>query len=69
MFLKNKFLKIVYKTNVNKDIINNNKFSKFTFKNFSDKPEENYTSFGYKTVKKDDRQNMVNQVFANVAKK
>jgi len=34
-----------------------------------DKKNEEYISFGYKTVKKEDRQDMVNSVFANVAKR
>jgi hypothetical protein len=34
-----------------------------------DKKEKDFISFGYKNVKKEDRQNMVNSVFANVAKK
>ena len=31
--------------------------------------KEDFISFGYKNVKKDDRQDMVNSVFANVAKR
>lgn len=33
------------------------------------KNDEEFISFGYKTVKKDERQDMVNSVFANVAKR
>ena len=33
----------------------------------NDKKEEEFISFGYKNVKKEDRQDMVNEVFANVA--
>ncbi len=33
------------------------------------KENENLTNFGFKTVKKEDRQTLVNSVFANVAEK
>ena len=33
------------------------------------KENENLTNFGFKTVKKEDRQTLVNTVFANVAEK
>jgi hypothetical protein len=35
----------------------------------SNKINEEFISFGFKTVKKDERQDLVNSVFANVAKR
>ena len=54
--------------------------SSMSFKNFSDsfknnnevnkeKQEDEYTSFGYQNVKKEERQSKVNSVFSNVAKR
>ena len=42
---------------------------KFTPRQFSTNQEKDYTSFGFKTVKKEERQGLVNSVFANVAEK
>jgi hypothetical protein len=39
------------------------------YRQFSTQQEKDYTSFGFKTVKKEDRQDLVNSVFANVAEK
>jgi hypothetical protein len=43
------------------------KILKSAFHFCSKEPE--YTNFGFKTVKKEERQTMVNSVFANVAEK
>jgi hypothetical protein len=37
--------------------------------NFCNKENDNFANFGFKTVKKEDRQTLVNSVFANVAEK
>ena len=44
-----------------------NNIFKRNFCEKSDKKEEEFISFGYKNVKKEERQGMVNEVFANVA--
>jgi 2-methoxy-6-polyprenyl-1,4-benzoquinol methylase len=65
-----------------KPFLISHKFAKINLSFFSSKSGDNassnnsydteikdYTSFGFKTVKKEDRQNLVNSVFANVAAK
>lgn len=58
---------------LNKNIKFINKFfkpQKFFFsanQNNNSNDQDEFISFGYKTVKKEERQGMVNQVFANVA--
>jgi len=51
----------------NSTVFSNTIFHKFSTENT--KQETDYTSFGFKTVKKEDRQSLVNTVFANVASK
>lgn len=53
--------------NTNEQI--NNKSNKSKTHNEKEEDNEDVISFGYKTVKKDERQSMVNEVFANVAQK
>jgi hypothetical protein len=48
--------------------LNNLQLLKSRF-NFCSKKEDEFTNFGFKTVKKEDRQTLVNSVFANVAEK
>jgi hypothetical protein len=40
-----------------------------TVRQFCTNQEKDFTSFGFKTVKKEERQGLVNSVFANVAEK
>jgi hypothetical protein len=66
----NTLKKIFSKNNLN--AICKNAFTKGTVRfNFCNKNTNNeeFTNFGFKTVKKEDRQTMVNSVFANVAEK
>lgn len=70
-----------FKINQNKTLLNTKSFcekNQTNNKNINENFEQNTTSnqnneefisFGYKTVKKDERQEMVNSVFANVAKR
>lgn len=75
--LKNKILKRTC-MKVSKGVLENNLLKRISFgfseknkQDYSDHQEENkdYTSFGYKTVRKEERQTLVNSVFANVASK
>ncbi len=46
------------------------KIIKFNIRQFSTEQNNEYgNNFGFKTVKKEDRQTLVNSVFANVAEK
>ena len=77
--LVNKIARQFFNKNQNKFLSNNksyceknqiNKKSENLEQNStSDKNNEELISFGFKTVKKDERQDMVNSVFANVAKR
>ena len=72
-----------FKTNQNKTLLNTKSFCEKSQLNnnnnntenleqqssTSNKKNEEFISFGFKTVKKEDRQDMVNSVFANVAKR
>lgn len=61
----------LYSLTTNKLIINSkvNNFCEKKKDNEQTEKKEEYISFGFKTVKKEERQDMVNSVFANVAKR
>lgn len=77
--LANQITKQFFKTKQIKSILNtksfceknqiNNNTDNLEQSSTSNKNNEEFISFGFKTVKKDERQDMVNSVFANVAKR